>query len=77
MNRKALSPIHRELIQLRNLRFQEALNAARQREAELRHTLELIAGELEIDFTKETWTVSDDGMFLEQVEKKNESQDHA
>lgn len=70
MNRKALSPIHRELIQLRNIRLQETLNAARQREAELRHTLELIAGELEIDLTKETWTVSDDGMFLEQVEKK-------
>jgi DhnA family fructose-bisphosphate aldolase class Ia len=70
MDRKTLSPIHRELIQLRNLRLQEAVNAARQRDAELRNTLELIAKELGADLAKETWTVSDDGMFLERVEAK-------
>jgi hypothetical protein len=70
MDKKILSPIHRELIQLRNIRFQEALGLARQREAELRNTLELIAKELGADLAKETWTVSDDGMFLERVENK-------
>ncbi len=69
MNKKPLSPLHRELIQLRNLRFQEALSFARQREGELRSTLELIAKELGVDLkAKETWAVSDDGMSLEQIE---------
>jgi hypothetical protein len=74
MNKKPLSPIHRELIQLRNLRLQEAVNVARQREAELRNTLELIAKELGADLSKETWTISDDGTYLEQIEteKKND-----
>jgi hypothetical protein len=72
MDKKALSPIHRELIQLRNIRFQEAVAFAKQREAEFRNTMELIAKELGADLTKETWTVSDDGMFLERVEKAGE-----
>lgn len=72
MNKKALSPIHRELIQLRKIRLQEAVNLARQREAELRNTLELIAKELGADLTKETWWVPEDGLFLEQVEKAKE-----
>jgi hypothetical protein len=72
MNKKELSPLHRELIQLRNLRLQEALNVARQREGELRNTLELIAKELGADLSKETWTVSDDGTCLEQIENKQE-----
>ena len=70
MDKKILSPIHRELIQLRNIRLQEAVNLARQREAELRNTLELIARELGADLATETWTVSDDGMSLERVENK-------
>jgi hypothetical protein len=70
MMRKSLSSIHRELIQLRNIRLQEAVGLARQRVAELRNTLELIAKELGADLTTETWTVSDDGMFLERVEAK-------
>jgi glycyl-tRNA synthetase beta subunit len=74
MDKKTLSPIHRELIQLRNVRFQEALGLARQREAELRNTLELIAKELGADLSKETWTVSDDGMFLEKVETKKDDE---
>jgi hypothetical protein len=72
MDKKQLSPLHRELIQLRNLRLQEAVNIARQREAELRNTLELIAKELGIDITRETWKVSDDGTCLEQIENKQE-----
>lgn len=74
MNKKPLSPLHRELIQLRNIRLQEALGIARQREAELRNTLELIAKELGADLSKETWAVSDDGTCLEQIEteKKND-----
>lgn len=67
MNKINLSSLHRELIQLRNIRLQEAMNLARQREAELRNTLELIAKELGADLSKETWTVSDDGMCLEQI----------
>lgn len=72
MNQKPLSLIHRELIQLRNLRLQEAVNLARQREVELRNTLELIAKELGADLATQTWAVSDDGMFLEQIEIKKD-----
>jgi len=74
MNKKSLSLIHRELIQLRNIRYQEAVNVVRQREAELKNTLEIIAKELGADLSKETWAVSDDGLFLEQIEntKKDE-----
>ena len=70
MDKKILSLIHRELIQLRNVRLQEAVGLARQREAELRNTLELIARELGADLATETWAVSGDGMFLERVENK-------
>ena len=74
MKRKEMTLIQRELVLLRKFRYQEAVMVVRQREQELRNSLELIAKELNVDFSKETWTVSEDGLFLEQVsvEKKEE-----
>jgi len=63
----------RELLRLKRLIVQDAIQLAEQKQAELQRAIETVALELGIDLKKERWRLSDDFSFFERMEVKDES----
>jgi len=63
----------RELLRLKRLIVQDAIQLVKQKQAELQRAIETVALELGIDIKEERWRISDDFSFFERMEVKDES----
>ena len=63
----------RELLRLKRLIVQDAIQLVRQKQEELQRAVETVALELGIDIKEERWRLSDDFSFFERMEVKDES----
>ena len=62
----------RELLRLKRLIMQDAIQLAKQKQAELQRAIETVALELGIDVEKEMWRLSNDYEYLEKIESPKE-----